>query len=194
MNIFGFSITRPKTKTALHKDNKKLTEFAFEIEGTKFYHFKNYLDMPVLRYSKLNEFIREAELRMTRDDLKEYLESIVSALEQGKIIDVSKFITLIDFRLDSFLELGTYYRLFSCAFFTEDEDLTIYDVDYNDWKIEQFKKEPAHSFFLRSPMKELLPPADLSEEDIKTFLKAQNVSKQYEQKIRSSVSTKTQTA
>lgn len=189
MRILGLEITRPKKKTALHPDFKKLVEFAFELEGQSFYHFKNYLDMPVLRYSKLNEFIREAELRLTRDDLKQYLEDITKGINEGNLTTVAKFIGLIEYRLDQFIELESYYRLFSCAFFSLEENLEEYDYDYNEKKIELFKKQPVDSFFLGYPMKELLPPAELSKEDIKMFLRAQRTAKQYEQKIRSSITT-----
>jgi len=66
MNLFGFSITRPQARTALHPDYKSAIEYCFTLEGKKFYTFTNMLDMPVRRYQRMSEFIREAELRMTR--------------------------------------------------------------------------------------------------------------------------------
>lgn len=192
MKIFGFEIIRPKKNTALHPDFKKFIEYAFEIDGVKFYHFKNYLDMPIARYSKMNEFVREAELRLTRDDLKEYIEDITKHINEGQLTKVSQLIALIEYRLDQFIELESYYRLFSAAFFTLEENIAEYDYDYNEWKINLFKKQNPPDFFLSNPMKELLPPVNISKEDMQTFLKAQNTAKQYEQKIKSKDTTKEQ--
>jgi hypothetical protein len=187
MNIFGFhiSISRPKNLTALHYQVSGFTEYAFTIDGQDFYHFKNYIDMPALRYQMMNAFISEAEMRMTRDECKEYLQFIKDAINGSKFTDAVTYLNQIEFRLDQFIETDTFYRLFSCAFFTKDEDITIYDFDYNDWKIELFKKQPATSFFFKSPIKDLLPQVDISDQDLEAFLIQTRAVKKVLQEIRS---------
>ena len=172
MRLFGYhiSINKPKKYTALHKALTGFTQYAFTIDGNDFYQFKNYLDMPALRYQMMNAFISEAEMRMTRDEAKEYIRLIRESIDNNSITKVVAWLNQIDYRLDQFMETDTFYRLFSCAFFTKDEDLTIYDYDFNDWKIELFKKQPATSFFFMSQMKELLPQVDISESDLNHYL------------------------
>lgn len=185
MKLLGYNIERIKKKNALHPDFKRLTEYAFEIDGQEFYHFKNYLDMPARRFQKMNEFIAEVEMRITRDDLAEYLSICKEAINKGKMTDLIGIIQGIEYRLDQFIETDTYYRLFSCAFFTLDEDITDYDYDLNETKIALFKSQPIDSFFLNYPMSEYLPQMDISKEDLQTFLKMSKVSNEYLRKIKS---------
>lgn len=185
MRLFGFNIERIKKKNALHPDYKKATEYAFSIDGQDFYHFKNYLDTPMRRFQKMNEFIAEVEMRITRNDLAEYLGIIEEAINKGKITDIVNVIQGLKYRLDQFIETDTYYRLFSCAFFTLDEDITDYDYEVNDLKIELFKSQPIDSFFLNYPAKDWLPQIDISKEDLNSFLKMSSVSKEFLQRIKS---------
>ena len=87
MRILNYNIERITKKNALHPDYKKKTEFAFSIEGQDFYHFADYLDMPMRRFQKMNEFISEVEMRITRNDLAEYIEICETAINNGKLTD-----------------------------------------------------------------------------------------------------------
>lgn len=182
---FGYELTfHPSKHTILHPEYKTLTDFAFEIEGVRYYQFRSLLDMPTKRYKKVMEFIREAELSLTSKDICELLDISIKSIEEGKvsrsIIIQNDIVNLAS----QFIETDTYYRLFSCCFFTEGEDLTDYDFDYGDVKIEAFKKEYIPDFFLKKPMKKYLPQVDILKEDIEVYSKLTSVNKSRLLKIR----------
>lgn len=185
MRIFGFEIRRPKKVTTLHPEFKKVTEFAFDIDGKEYFQFKNPLDMPTLRYKKYEEFLREAEMRMTGKDSLELLSLAEDAIEKSKATDAIIIIRGMKYQIGQFMETDTFYRLFTCIFFDLDEDLTEYDYDYNESKIESFKSQPSVSFFFQHPMKDWLPAENISEQDLKVFLSQTKGSKEHLQRIKS---------
>jgi len=189
MRLFGYEIRRvkkgenlngmPKKATCLHPVYKTVTEFAFEIDGKEYYTFKNLLDMPAPRYQSVEEFIREAEMRITGSDLMALTECMRDAINKGKITDVVIFLNTIDNLTSQYLETDTYYRLFSCVFFDLEEDIMNYDYDYNEPKIELFKAQPATSFFFNQPMRKYLPHVDISDEDLAVYLKQTEVHRKH---------------
>jgi len=186
MRLFGYEIRRVNNNlTCLHPLVKSLTEFAFDIDGKEFYTFKNLLDMPAPRYQRIQEFIREAEMRITSIDLLDFLELIKDAINKGKITDAVIFVNSIENLASQYIETDTFYRLFTCLFFDLDEDITDYDFDYNEEKLELFKSQPANAFFFSQPMKKYLPQTDISAQDLEVFLKQTNTHRQYIQKIKS---------
>ncbi len=186
MRLFGYEIRKVKNNlTCLHPLIKSSTEFAFDIEGKEFYTFKNMLDMPAPRYQRIQEFIREAEMRITSQDLTDFIELIKDALNKGKITDAVIFLSAIENLTTQYIETDTFYRLFTCLFFDLDEDITDYDFDYNEDKLKLFKSQPMTSFFFSQPMKKYLPQIDISAQDLEVFLKQTNVNREYIQKIKS---------
>jgi hypothetical protein len=194
MRLFGYEIRKvnkegdvngiPNKATCLHPTYKTVTEFAFEIDGKEYYQFKNLLDMPVLRYKRTMEFIREAELSISSKDLEELIRESIEQLNKG---DLTKSIIIQNAILNlssQFMETDTYYRLFSCVFFDLDENILDYDYDYNEEKISLFKKQPATAFFFNQPMRKYLIQPNISEEDLETFLKLTKAQKEYVQKIK----------
>lgn len=186
MRIFGFEIRRvKKNPTCLHPVFKSVTEFAFAIDGREFYQFKNLLDMPAPRYQRIQEFIREAEMRITAVELKDFVDLIKDALNKGKVTDAIIFLNGIENMTNLYIETDTFYRLFTCLFFDLDEDITDYDFDYNEEKMRLFKAQPQTAFFFTKPMSDYLPQTDISEEDLDIFLKQTKVAKAFAQKIKS---------
>ena len=186
MRLFGYEVRKVKSNlTCLHPVMKSLTEFAFDINGKEYWQFKNLLDMPAPRYQRIQEFIREAEMRITSQELNDMIELIKDALNKGRITDAVIFLNGIENLTNQFIETDTFYRLFSCLFFDLDENITDYDFDYNDEKIKLFKSQPQVGFFFSQPMKRLLPQIDISESDLDTFLKQTSVHKEFLQKIKS---------
>ena len=186
MRFFGYEIRKVKTNlTCLHPQVKTLTEFAFEIDGKEYHTFKSLFDMPAPRYQRIQEFIREAEMRITSKDLLELLKLTKEALNGGKITDAVLLLTGTENLTSQYIETDTFYRLFTCLFFDLDEDITDYDFDYNDEKLELFKSQPRVAFFFSQPMKKYLPQIDISEQDLEVFLKQTDTNKQYLQDIKS---------
>jgi len=185
MRLFGYEIRKVKKNfNCLHPLIKASTEFAFEIDGKEYHTFKNLLDMPAPRYQRIQEFIREAEMRITSTELIDFIEMIEGALNKGKVTDAIIFLNAIKNLTSQYIETDTFYRLFTCLFFDLEEDIIDYDFDYNEEKLKLFKAQPATSFFFQEPMKRYLPQIDISEEDLAIFLKQTSIHKEYIQRIK----------
>lgn len=192
MKIFGYEIRKIKTNlSCLHPDFKVLTHYAFSIDDKEYHTFANLLDMPAPRYQRIQEFIREAEMRITSKDLTDILGLSKDAIDKGKITDAVIFLNAIENLTSQYIETDTFYRLFTCLFFDLDEDITDYDFDYNEEKLEKFKSQPQTAFFFSQPMKEYLPQIDISEKDLEVFLKMTSANKEYLHKVKSDYTKKT---
>ncbi len=181
MKLGLFEIRKPKKRTALHPDYKKLIEFAFEINGVEYWQFKNLADMPSERYYAVSERITEVEMRIDRVSLLEYMDKIDTLINQGNFGRVGAIVEEIKYRTKMLVETETLYRLASCVFFTLDEDLTTYDVDYNDEKVVIFKKEKINDFFLKEPVKKLIRLPDMSQQDLEICLKLSEARAKYKE-------------
>lgn len=169
---------------AVHPEWKKKVQFAFTLGKKDYYEFATLLDMPARRYMKMNQFINEVELRMTAKESSEIDKICIEAANQGQLVDVVRLLSARVERQTQFIETDTYYRLYSCVFFTLDEDLQDYDYDLNEEKIKEFKKEPISSFFFNAPMKRYLPQVDISDTDLEIYLAKTKMDSEVLEKIR----------
>ena len=176
---FGLVLSRPKAKTALHPDYKKSIQFAFTIEGQDYYEFTTLSDMPQERYKKFNDLATQCDWRMSIDDLKELLDLQKKAVNNGKLTDIMEIVNAFEYCLTIYIETDLFMVLFSCLFFTKDEDLTDYDYDIGVIKTELFKKHGIPSFFLMQPVKKYLPLTDISSQDIEVFSKQTSVKREF---------------
>ncbi len=185
MRIGKFEIRRIRKNTVLHPEYKKLAKFAFEMGGEAYYQYENLLDLPPKRWHKVEEFIREAELRLEREDLNSLVDAALHSINKPhvKMTEVVLCLQSIKEASNMFLEIETFYKLFSAVFFTMDEDITVYDYEYNQEKIAKFKQEDTAAFFLREPMRKLLPLSDISDGDIEVFIAQSKAQKELIQKI-----------
>ena len=175
-----FKLFKKQTKpTAIHPDYKKLIEKVFTINGDDFYAFKNLADMPVNRYLQIGSFQEEASFKLTTKLLFELLEHIEKSLNEGKITRAIEILSEIKLRLSLKLEPDILYRLASCVYFYKDEDLSNYDYDLGDKKIELFKKENVDNFFLNEPLSSLAPLRNISAEDIRDYSKIIKIRNEY---------------
>ena len=187
MRLFGYEIRRVRkaANTCLHPDIKALCEFAFEIDGVEYHQFKNLGDMPPLRYKKHEDFLREAEWRITGTELLACLKETEELIEKSKATDAIIELRAMQYQVSQFIQTDTFYRLFSCLFFTLDENIEVYDYDYNEEKIETFKREPIDTFFFLPPLKEWLPQVDISKKDLEVFSKNTKTSVEHLAEVRS---------
>jgi hypothetical protein len=166
-----------------HPEHKKSISKVFKIDNEQYYEFDNLSDCPAGRYWRIQQFNVELNLRIDRDTLIDLLTASLEAINNGDITKSIIIQTDIKNRTNFLIETETAYRLASAVFFTLDEDLTTYDFDYNQKKIEKFKKERIDTFFLSRPMKKLLPQINMSGEDIALYLKMTEAQKVYESRL-----------
>lgn len=184
MKIGSFEIRRIQKNTKFHPDYRLKTEFAFKLGDTEYFWFNSLLDMPTKRYQKVSQFITETDLRLSRTDVKDYIEVIEKALNEGNVTRAIMMLGEMKYQNDMFIETDTFYRLYSCVFFTADEDLTDYDFEIGDKKIEEFKKHKIEDFFLTEPCKKFLPQVTISAEDLNLFLKLSETRKKYRHRLK----------
>ena len=122
-------------------------------------------------------------MRIDRETLIELLDKALEYMDTNQATKTAAILLDIKNRTEFIIETETAYRLASAVFFTLDEDLTTYDFDYNQKKIEKFKQEKLSSFFLSRPMKKLIPQINMSATDIEIYLKATQAQKTYEKKL-----------
>lgn len=156
----------PRPNTAIHPVYKKLIEKIATINGRNLFAFKSLLDMPHNRYNKCTRFATEFNMRLDSEILRNSIDSALNAANEGNFTKVIGILTLLDEHTNMLISVEASYRLASCAYFWEDEDLTDYDFEIGDDKIKEFKKVKLDDFFLSEPMNKFLPQMNLSVTDL----------------------------
>lgn len=167
---------KDKRRTAIHPEYRKLIEKIATINGRDLYTFKSILDMPIKRHDKCTRFGLEFNMRI---DLQTLREAHATVIEDVGMMDTNNMKSLkrktmailenINRLTEMAVSVDASYRLASCVYFWEDEDLTDYDFEIGDEKIQEFKKMGFDDFFLRAPMNNFLPAISLSRQDLELF-------------------------
>ena len=165
-----FKKTEHTKKTAIHPEYKKLIEYVTTLEGRKLYKFKNLLDMPHDRYNKCTRFSTEVNMRIDSNTLQESLDDCIEYANEGNFTKIIGILHILKEMTNMLISIDTSYRLASCVYFWEDEDLTDYDFEIGDEKIQVFKRVGMSDFFLSEPMKNFLPQMNISEQGLEAYL------------------------
>lgn len=106
-------------------------------------------------------FYHEVNMRCSREYLLKHVEAISNILHNSNKIDVFGIDALnnqMKERLDLVVDVDLLYKLASVVFFDELENPCLYEMEYNQKKIEQWKKNSSvGAFFLQQPIQELIP-------------------------------------
>lgn len=142
-----------------HPDYHGKTEFAFEANGIKYYCFSKETDMRYARYIFMQDFLQESQLRMTLEEAKRDNEIMTEWLNGSKgRIDIGKVLEILSIHKQKYnlaFEPDTIFRLASCLYFDETEDLRTWDKKHNDEKIKQWKEGHTIDFFFHKLFQEL---------------------------------------
>jgi hypothetical protein len=156
-------------------------EFAFEAGGVKYYNFKKESDDRYGRFIVLQTFMQEYHLRTDLPtlqgnikQLQKWLNPSIQAdgrgqLELGRALEL---LSIMEQRANIAFEPDTIYRLASCIYFDEHEIITEYDVEYNQKKIESWKKNQTTDFFFHRLFRESTGLMVTSKEDLTRYLQA----------------------
>jgi hypothetical protein len=172
--MFDF-LKSKRQKGALYlKDFGDKIVLAKRFNGISYYNFKDDLDMPYGRYLYLASFLQAIEMRMNLETLQAYIKKLQDNLSGGKgKIDIGASVILLkqlETRTTILFDEDLAYNLASCVFFTDDEPLNTYSVDYNKKKIEGWREVGALDFFMLMPVRELLGLRNLSVSDLEAYL------------------------
>jgi hypothetical protein len=159
-----------------HPEYTGLIEEAFVANGEKFYCFSKDSGMRYGRYIFMQGFIQEADLRMSLDVLKKQNEVMTSWLDgtrpqvnHGKVLEL---LSIQRQQCDLAFEPETVFRLASCLYFDENEDLRKWDKTYNEKKITKWKESHTIDFFFHRLMQEFVNLKDTSPIVLQNYLQA----------------------
>lgn len=143
--LYSFTYER----ITLDKVNQKLIRPVpgLVINGEQYYEFVNIADMPETRRQEYNSLREEAVMGITRELLVKTFDSILGHVDKG---EVSKIASTAFIAKDMMLNITSkeiLYKMASLVYFDEREDLSMYDLDYNNEKIQLFKKIENQGFF-----------------------------------------------
>lgn len=175
----------PKTFNIYHEDFSDKVEPAtdnngkhFEVDGVKYYRFKQETFMPYGRYKMLEMFIKQVDLRMTRQVLSGFIDKIEKNIsgEKGQVnlTKVWEALMSMKARLVMDFEIETVYYYASVVYFDDTENLYDYDKKTNDAKIARWREANTIDFFYVRPMSELFGLKSISKQDLEAYIKTIN--------------------
>jgi hypothetical protein len=134
------------------------------------------MQMPAGRYKYAYAAIKEADMRMDLNTLREFVQIFKNELnggQQGKAVNMGNLwrATLnLESRIVLQFEPASIKRLAAVMYFDETEDLSTYKPQHGAQKIELWEKHLADDFFLMKPIVELVGLRNISEESLKDYI------------------------
>lgn len=135
--------------------------------------FEDIFSIPSIRGLQALDYYEEFNMRCTKDYLKRFTEACEKILSNNKKIDLIGLGVLIKHlqeRLEMIPVYDHVFKLASVIFFDDTENPYNFDRTYNKKKIDLWKKDPeVLSFFLQTPLKDLIPYLDSQKTSLVTF-------------------------
>jgi hypothetical protein len=159
-----------------HPDIAPQVELAFEAAGVKYFRFKEEYRIPAGRYKYIHNALREMDLRMSREKLLEYIsefERCLNGTGKKKEIEIGLLWQLVlnmKSRARLPFDADTVKRFAAVTYFDDTEDISTYDKNYGQKKIEFWEQNNVNDFFLTSPIGELLNLNDSSLKHLQEYL------------------------
>lgn len=157
-----------------HPDFHGKTEFAFKSQGVKYYNFGKDTDVRYMRYVFMQNFLQEVNLRASLETLQEENKIMTAWLDGSKgSINIGKVLEMLSIqrqRCNLSFEPETVFRLASCLYFDETEDLRDWNKDHNEKKIKQWKESHTIDFFFHKLFQELTGLKDISRTALQNYL------------------------
>ena len=155
---------------------------AFTSGGVDYYEFEDPNNLTSGRGFAALNYYKELSMGCTREFLLGYVEAMDGYLRPKangtlQIPEMAKLTLQLKERLELAVDSLTPYKVASVIYFDETEDPYGFDYGYAMKKIEKWKKEDVGSFFLQTPLKNLIPSTLLSEETLESYMK---VAEQFE--------------
>lgn len=142
-----------------HPDFYGKIEEAFQANGIKYFCFTGDTSMRYVRYVFLQNFLQEVSMRASLETLGNENRIITAHLDGSKgTINIGKALEILSIqrqRYELSFEPDTVYRLASCIFFDETEDLRDWNKPHNENKIAGWKESHTIDFFFHRLFQEL---------------------------------------
>lgn len=156
-------------------DEGHVIEPAFISGGVQYYRLKDYFNTFSLRGLMALQVYEEWNMRMTRDQLLEFInkfEKIINNPKQINMGEIARMVGNMKERLELVMPTSEIvYKFASVAFFDKNESPYAYDPEYCKTKIKRWKEAADISdFFIVMRLRDMIPLPELSEEDLQLCL------------------------
>jgi hypothetical protein len=179
--------TRPKPKAKSkpiakpsfnyqHEDVRHKIEKAFKAGNVQYYKFIDEHQIPAGRYKYIFAALREADLRLDRETLGKFIETMKNLLNGGKknnminLGELWKLILNIESRWVLGFEPASVERLAAVIYFDAGEDLSTYSSRHGAEKIQHWKRHNVNDFFLTKPIAELFGTSGISTTSLEDYI------------------------
>jgi len=154
------------------QDKQKIVK-AFVYQGRTYFMFDDIFSIPSIRGLQALDYYEEFNMRCTKDYLTRWTESAEKILTDNKKINLIELGTLVKHlqeRLKMIPVSDHIYKIASVIFFDDSENPYMFDRKYNKKKVDLWKKDPeVLSFFLQTPLKDLIPYLDSQKASLVTY-------------------------
>ena len=156
-------------------DEGHVIEPAFISGGVQYYRIKDYFNTFSLRGLMALQVYEEWNMRMTRDQLLEFInkfETIINNPKQINMGEIARMVGNMKERLELVMPTSEIvYKFASVAFFDKNESPYAYDPEYCKAKIKRWKEAAdITDFFIVTRLRDMIPLPELSEEDLRICL------------------------
>lgn len=159
-----------------HEELAPKIEKAFKSGTVQYYKFIDDHQIPSGRYKYIYAALKEADLRMDLDTLKNYVGEFKKVLNGGdkkNLVSMESLwrITLnMESRLALAFEPASVKRLAAVIYFDETEDLKTYNKLHGTQKVELWEKNGTMDFFLTRPIVELFGLKGISTTSLEEYI------------------------
>lgn len=171
--------SKPKTEGF-----EKMTLAFVDSEKRKYYKYSDDFDLPLERKGKLDRYygwlsamMGGHELSDFTDKMEKQLNECINTLDlKGRIEGLAQIQLLINEirnRKSLIVHEEIYFRIMGVQYIREDQNPAEWDEEFEDAKIEQFKKDSKgglYDFFYNGPLRKYMAFYNLSEEEWTAYL------------------------
>ena len=144
-----------------------------DTDGTKWFEYINPMAIPAKRAIAAEVATRFAEMNMTSDSLKIFIESMKQSANKGNIVELFHLLSEIEFRLEYIGEENTMIELAACYFVIDGENETEFSDVFKQKKIEKIRIDGrSKDFFIQRAFQLTTKYSEMSETDIRDYLMA----------------------
>jgi hypothetical protein len=172
----------------LDQVNRKLIEPVPDLPG--YWRFVNPGDMPEARFVHYLHYVKQLAMNVDEELLLKYLAGFKDAFEKGDKAKFYAYEFMLRDTLQNVTPVETYYWMSALLYFDDREDVSCFDHDYNQRKVEYFKSLPNQTFFLSTLIRHLKGSGEALLADIQESLKASQIKAESYERILSGKSMK----
>lgn len=161
------------------KKNQGL-KYAFTCEGHRYYVYESLFEMPVERLGRAQDFVLQLQRMVSESELDKFLEAMESALFESTSGEKLKGLSKIGFligemkeRKKLLLHPEIMMELSGCMLIREDQDPGVWDAEFEQKKIETFRKnykgKGLYDFFVLGGLNQFFPNFSSFGKDWETY-------------------------